>query len=385
MGDIERIEPKVLGSIGEVAADAWDACDDSGNPFLRHAFLAALEESGSAAPATGWTPRHLVLPSADGGLEGAVPLYLKAHSQGEYVFDHSWAEAFARAGGDYYPKLQAAIPFTPVTGPRLMAREGRAKETVRAQLLDAIAALGERMGVSSAHIAFLTEEEWRLAGTFGWLQRMDQQFHWTNRGYRTFEDFLGDLASRKRKAVRRERREALAPGIAPEILVGEDIHEDHWDAFFAFYRDTGGRKWGRPYLNRRFFSLLGEKMAANVVLMLYKRAGRYIAGALNLEGGGVLYGRYWGCIEDHPFLHFEACYYQAIDYAIERGLSRVEAGAQGPHKLARGYAPSPTYSAHWIAHPAFREAVARFLEHERAHVSSAIGALQDYTPFKKNG
>jgi uncharacterized protein len=383
MGDSEKAVISVRSAMAAFEPGDWDACAGADNPFLRHAFLQALEESGSARRETGWAPYHLALEDDSGTLLGAVPMYLKSHSQGEYVFDHQWAAAFERAGGRYYPKLLAAVPFTPVTGPRLLARPGPMAEAVRGHLLDGCVTVTRELGISSANINFLTEAEWKLAGARGWLQRMDQQFHWENRGYESFEDFLDDLSSRKRKALKRERREALEDGITVDIVTGKDIAERHWDAFWDFYQDTGSRKWGRPYLTRDFFSMLGERMPESVVLILAGRGGHYVAGALNLKGTDTIYGRYWGCTEHHPFLHFEVCYYQAIDYAIATGLKRVEAGAQGGHKLARGYVPKPTYSAHWIADPNFRTAIEKYLESERHYVAEEIDDLEDYTPFKK--
>ena len=367
MNDHSDITIRLVRQIGDIAAEAWDACanpatalpdcDVPTNPFLSYAFLSALEDSGSVSAETGWAPHHLVAEDAAGTLLGAVPLYLKNHSQGEYVFDHSWAHAFERAGGNYYPKLQASIPFTPATGRRLLVRPGPAAGEVEAGLIGAAAQIAENSGVSSVHFTFLTEPEWQRLGRAGYLLRTDQQFHWLNDGYGSFDDFLQSLASRKRKQLRRERREAVAAGIEIKIHTGPTLTEADWDAFYLFYTDTGMRKWGRPYLNREFFSLIGERMADQIALVLCYRYGRPIAGALNFIGSDTLFGRNWGCTEHHPFLHFEACYYQAIDFAIARGLKRVEAGAQGAHKLARGYLPTLTYSAHWITDPRFRAAV----------------------------
>ncbi|MEG6509759.1 GNAT family N-acetyltransferase [Methyloligella sp. 2.7D] len=393
MGDIEKVTVQAVSSIAEIDAESWDACafgssapDASRgyNPFVSHAFLKALEESGSAAMETGWLPRHLLLQGPDGELQGAMPCYVKSHSQGEYVFDHGWADAFERAGGAYYPKLQSAVPFTPVTGPRLLVPDCPDKQERQSLLLQAGASLTNQLELSSLHITFLTEEEWKLAGQIGYLQRTDQQFHWQNEGYASFDDFLSVLASRKRKALKKERREAVADGIETEWITGADLTEAHWDAFFEFYQDTGARKWGRPYLNRRFFSLVSEAMPERIVLMLAKRDGNYIAGALNFAGGDTLYGRYWGCAEHHPFLHFELCYYQAIDFAIERGLARVEAGAQGEHKLARGYLPTPTYSAHYFRDASLAAAVSDYLRRERRAVSHEIALLSEESPFKKS-
>ncbi len=329
-------------------------------------------------------PRHLVAETAENGIIGVAPTYLKAHSRGEYVFDHGWADAYEQAGGNYYPKLQVAVPFTPVTGPRLLARPGPQQEAVASALGDALAELTRRHRLSSAHLTFLTEPEWRMLGDKGFLQRTDQQFHWDNAGYATFEDFLTALSSRKRKAIRRERRDALADGVTVHRLTGTDLTEEAWDAFFAFYMETGSRKWGRPYLTRAFFSLIGTRMADRILLVMARRAGRWIAGAINFIGGDTLYGRNWGAIEHHPFLHFEVCYYQAIEHAIDTGLRRVEAGAQGEHKLARGYLPSTTYSAHYIAHPGLRRAVADYLERERAYVEAAGEELAAAAPFRKD-
>jgi predicted N-acyltransferase len=384
MGDIEKAVVRVVARIADVPAPDWDACaraTDS-NPFITHAFLSALEASGSATAETGWLPRHLLLEDGEGRLMGAMPCYLKSHSYGEYVFEHGWADAYTRAGGNYYPKLQSAVPFTPVTGKRLLVPESPDRAAREAILLQAAATLTEQSGVSSLHVTFLTESEWQLAGKLGWLQRTDQQFHWRNEGYASFDDFLNALASRKRKAIRKERREALQDGIDIEWMTGRDLTEAHWDAFFAFYMDTGSRKWGMPYLNRRFFSLIGESMADQILLVLAKRAGRYVAGALNIIGIDTLYGRYWGAIEEHPCLHFEICYYQAIDFAIAHKLARVEAGAQGQHKLARGYLPAPTYSVHYIADPGLRRAVADYLKRERIAVAQETALLTEESPFR---
>jgi predicted N-acyltransferase len=387
MGRSESAVIRILPSIAEVAADAWDACaiaDRSTlNPFLTHAFLKALEDAKTVGGRTGWTPQHLVLDDGKGGIAAACPAYLKFHSQGEYVFDHGWADAYERAGGEYYPKLQIAVPFTPVPGPRLLTRAGPHQELNRRLLAQGAVELARRQSLSSVHITYLTESEWQRLGADGFLQRTGKQFHWHNQGYATFDDFLATLASRKRKAIRRERAQALADGTAIEWVTGKDITEAHWDAFFAFYMETGSRKWGRPYLNRRFFSLLGAAMAERCLLVMVRRGGRTIAGALNLIGGDCLYGRYWGAIEHHPCLHFEVCYYQAIEFAIQHGLPRVEAGAQGDHKLARGYVPVATYSAHWIADRAFARAVQRFLDEERQEMEEVRSALSAAAPYRK--
>jgi predicted N-acyltransferase len=373
---------RLVGRLADVSAADWDACAGADNPFLSHAFLLALEESGSATAKTGWAPHHLVLDDANGRPVGCVPMYLKNHSQGEYVFDHGWADALERAGGRYYPKLQVAVPFTPVPGPRLLVRGDMPYEATARTLLAGCLEVARQADVSSLHMTFCTEAEWRFLGDNGLLQRTGEQFHWENRGYATFEDFLVDLAARKRKAVKKERREALENGITVEVVSGNAIGDEQWNAMYAFYQDTGGRKWGRPYLNRPFFHRLGAVMPDKVVLILARRAGRYIAGALNLKGSDTLYGRYWGCTEEHRFLHFELCYYQAIDYAIAHGLQRVEAGAQGPHKLARGYLPKTTYSAHWIRDSGFRKAVADYLVRERAAVAREIETLDLHSPFR---
>jgi uncharacterized protein len=353
------------------------------NPFISHAFLSSLEDSGCATQATGWLGQHLRLEAADGSLLGAVPCYLKSHSQGEYVFDHGWADAFERAGGRYYPKLQGSVPFTPATGPRLLVRQGADPQPVRRALAEGLKALTDRLGVSSAHVTFAPKEEADLLEGSGFLHRNDQQFHFFNEGYRSYDDFLASLASRKRKALKKERRTALENDISVDWLTGADLTERVWDDFFAFYMDTGGRKWGRPYLNRKFYSLVGERMADDILLVMAKRNGRYIAGAINFIGSDTLYGRHWGCTEDHPFLHFELCYHQAIDFAIARGLRVVEAGAQGEHKLARGYMPVKTHSAHYISHPGLRAAIEEYLGRERRQVAAMGEYLAEHAPFRK--
>ena len=387
MGESEQIVVSIESDITNVDAADWDRCANPQsvprNPFLSHAFLAALEESGCVSAETGWLPQHFVLTDTDDAVKGVMPCYLKSHSQGEYVFDHGWADAYERAGRRYYPKLISAVPFTPVTGRRFLVPDAPDAEHRTKLLASAAVQLTERHDVSSFHATFLTEHEWSLLGGMGFLQRTDQQFHWQNNGYVTFDDFLADLSSRKRKTIRKERRQALENDITVEWITGTDLKEEHWDAFFEFYMDTGARKWGSPYLNRHFFSLLGERMAEDVLLMLCIRDGTAIAGTLNLIGGDTLYGRYWGCIEHHPCLHFELCYYQAIDYAIQHGLKHVEAGAQGEHKLARGYAPKATFSVHHLPDPNFRRAVADYLENERTYVADTIEILNKHTPFRK--
>jgi predicted N-acyltransferase len=378
---------RVLPAIAEIPPATWNRCAGFGaaaNPFTRHAFLSALEKSKSATARTGWQPQHLVAETADGTVIGVAPCYLKSHSRGEYVFDRGWADAYEHAGGSYYPKLQVSVPFTPATGRRLMSAPGVDETAARAALADGLVELAKLRAASSVHITFMTQAESQALCAQGYLGRTDQQFHWDNASFATFEDFLGALASRKRKVIRRERRDALANGIEVKWLTGKELTEAAWDAFFAFYMETGSRKWGRPYLTREFFSLIGETMADEIVLIMAERAGRFVAGALNFVGSGTLFGRHWGAIEHHPFLHFEICYYQAIEYAIAHRLSRVEAGAQGEHKLARGYLPTTTYSAHYIADPAFRRAIDDYLTRERAYVEAAGRELSEASPYRKD-
>jgi len=408
---------RVVPAIRDVPAAAWDACANPGaaapapaaesptlaaeaespcpaaapsahlaeayNPFISHTFLAALEASASATARSGWQPQHLVAEADDGDVVGVVPCYLKSHSRGEYVFDRGWAEAYEDAGGSYYPKLQVSVPFTPASSRRLLVRPGPDADAIRGGLAAGLVELCRMREASSVHVTFAPIEEWRLLGQRGFLLRTDQQFHWENRRYATFDDFLAELASRKRKAIKRERRDAVCAGVEIEWLTGADLTESVWDAFFAFYMETGSRKWGRPYLTRAFYSLVGETMGDKIALVMAKRAGRYIAGAINFMGSDALYGRHWGAIEHHPFLHFELCYYQAIEFAISRGLKRVEAGAQGEHKLARGYMPVTTHSAHHIADPALRRAIADYLKRERAYVEMAGHELAAAAPFRK--
>jgi len=384
VGNAIKLEHEVKLTSEDNSSPMFSTRGQLGNPFISHEFLSSLEESGSVGGRTGWQPRHLLAEGPGGTLLGVAPCYVKAHSRGEYVFDHGWADAFEHAGGDYYPKLQIAVPFTPVTGPRLLAAPGPLADAVRDALADALIEITTASELSSAHVTFLTEREWRALGKRGFLQRTDQQFHWENASYANFEDFLNRLASRKRKTIRRERKEALPPGIEVSLLTGTDLTEAVWDAFFAFYMETGSRKWGRPYLTREFFSIVGQKMRDRILLVMARRAGRWIAGAINFIGADTLYGRNWGAIEHHPFLHFELCYYQAIDYAIATGLKRVEAGAQGEHKLARGYLPYTTYSAHFIADPGLRRAVADYLSRERVYVRAAAEELAAAAPFRKD-
>ncbi|WEF23775.1 GNAT family N-acetyltransferase [Paracoccus sp. S3-43] len=364
-------------SIAAIPAATWDGLGD-GNPFTAHRFLLALEDSGSVGRGTGWQPLHVTLEEG-GTVVAAAPLYAKSHSQGEYIFDHAWAEAYTRAGGSYYPKLQAAVPFTPVTGARLLARD----PAMRRSLLAGMTRVAERGGASGVHVTFCTEAEAQAGAESGFLPRVTQQFHWLNRGYGSYDDFLGALSSRKRKDLRKERAKAQAFGGTIRHLTGDDLKPHHWDAFWAFYQDTGSRKWGRPYLTRGFFDCLQQTMRDDILLVLAERDGRPIAGALNFLGPDAIYGRYWGCVEDHPFLHFELCYHQAIDMAIARGLSRVEAGAQGEHKLARGYEPVATHSLHWVADEGFLRALAEYLGRERDAMGAEIDALADFTPFRK--
>jgi predicted N-acyltransferase len=374
----------VHDSIAAIGRAAWDACAaPSGDPFVSYDFLDACEASGSAVPSEGWAARHLSLHDEDGVVIGVMPLYLKGHSQGEYVFDHSWADAYQRAGGRYYPKLLGAVPFTPATGPRFLNAPGTDAATVREALLQGALTLTERLGVSSLHVNFPLEDEWRAMAEAGLLPRRDIQFIWRNDDYRTFDDFLAALSSNRRKTIRRERREAQA-GLDIRVLTGAEITQTHWDAFFAFYMDTGGRKWGQPYLTRDFFARVGAAMADRIALVMAFEGDTPVAGALNFIGREALYGRQWGTLVDRPFLHFELCYYQAIDFAIARGLSRVEAGAQGDHKIARGYLPSPVYSAHFIADPALRDPVARYLEQERPAVEAEMHAMTaELSPYRK--
>lgn len=387
----DAVTLRIAQSFTDIPAARWNVLSGASkafpggvyNPFLSHAYLSALEESGSATAKTGWLGQHLLLEGGDGQLRGGLVCYLKSHSQGEYVFDHGWADAFERAGGRYYPKLQSSIPFTPATGPRLLSAPDENTNAVQDALAAGLKELARRHDVSSAHVTFVPEAEIPALERAGFLHRTDQQFHFTNEGYGSHAGFLETLASRKRKALKKERRAALENGISIDWLTGSDLSESIWDEFFAFYMDTGGRKWGRPYLTRAFYSLIGERMADDILLVMARRNGRYIAGAINFIGGDALYGRHWGCIEDHPFLHFEVCYHQAIDFAIAKGLKRVEAGAQGEHKLARGYMPVTTHSAHFITHPGLARAVGDYLQRERRDVEETGEFLAEHGPFRK--
>ena len=381
----EAIAIRLIDAIEEVGAAAWDACAGADNPFLTYAFLHALEASGSATAATGWRPQHLVAEDSQGRVVGVVPMYLKSHSYGEYVFDHGWADAYRRAGGRYYPKLQVSVPFTPVTGARVLVVDRPDRMAIRAALIEALETVAERRRVSSLHVTFCTGDEAEAFAGAGFLIRSGFQYHWENRGYRSFDDFLAALSHGKRKSIRKERRDVVAQGAEVVALNGDDLRSEHWDRFFEFYHATGNRKWGSPYLTRDFFARLHDGMRDKVVLMMARKDGRWVAGALNLIGGDALYGRNWGSYGEFRFLHFEACYYRAIDFAIEHGLARVEAGAQGEHKVQRGYLPQPTWSAHWIADPGFREAVDRFLQQETALIRHEMAELRAHSPFKQAG
>ena len=401
----DQLRAIAVTTIADIGAAEWDACanpyaglgseshhpntkpgcqDDTFNPFISHAFLNALEASKSVGGHSGWLVQHLMLRNSQNTLAAVAPCYLKSHSRGEYVFDHGWAEAYARAGGSYYPKLQVAVPFTPATGRRLLVRPCGNRDEIRRALVGGLVELCRIDGASGVHVTFAIEEEYRFLGELGFLQRTDQQFHWDNPGYQTFDDFLAALAARKRKTIRRERHDALQNGISVHWLTGNDLTEDAWDHFFAFYMETGSRKWGRPYLTRPFFSLVTETMPDRILLVMAKRAGRWIAGALNFIGSHTLFGRHWGAVEHHPFLHFELCYYQAIEYAIANKLRRVEAGAQGEHKIARGYMPKTTFSAHYIADPALRRAIADYLNRERAYVAAVGAELAATGPYRQD-
>ncbi len=380
------VSARIVGGVDAIGREVWNACANPNaltepHPFTTYEFFSALEDTGCASIRSGWQPVHLVL--TDGtAIVAVMPLYAKNHSHGEYVFDWGWADAFERAGGVYYPKLQAAVPFTPVTGHRLLVGANAPKDSAE-RLLEAAAGAVDQLGCSSLHVTFMAEREWQLAGHLGFLQRNDQQFHWQNRGYASFEDFLGQLSSSKRKNLRKERAAVKASGIEFDWLTGRDLTEDAWDHFFAFYMDTGSRKWGTPYLTREFFSVLGDRLRNQILLVMARRGQRWIAGALNLFGENVLFGRNWGTVESIPFLHFETCYYQAVEFAIAHKFARVEAGAQGEHKLLRGYMPVATYSAHFIAHPGLRKAVSAFLREERAAVNASIEQLSEFGPYKK--
>lgn len=374
----------VTDQLARISAAEWDACAGDSCPFVSHAFLSTLEQTGCATRETGWLPQHLLVRDQAGQLLGAAPLYLKGHSYGEYVFDWGWADAYERAGGDYYPKLQSCVPFTPVTGPRLLVHPTAEQARVRALLIAGLQEVARQHDVASLHVTFPREDEWEDFGKAGFLQRVGRQYHWENRGYTSFDDFLGALSSRKRKAIRKERQRTSDLGLTFRALSGDDLEPRHWDAFYHFYLSTADRKWGQPYLNLEFFQEIGRRMANRIVLFMVEDEGRPVAGALNLLGDGVLYGRNWGCVEDHRFLHFETCYYQAIDYAIANGLQRVEAGAQGEHKIQRGYLATETWSAHLIRDPALERAVADFLRREQRQVRREIDFInREHSPYRQ--
>ena len=379
----EEVSARIIASINDVPAEDWDACAGNANPFVRHAFLRALEVSGSVSADTGWLPQHMLISGEDGKLAACMPMYLKSHSYGEYIFDWGWAEAYERAGGKYYPKLQSAVPFTPATGERMLVRKDVSNSYYNA-LIASMLRLTKSHNVSSLHVTFPPKNQWDMLGHSGFLLRNSKQFHWENRGYQTFGDFLSELSSRKRKAIKKERRRVAEQGITLKAVTGDDLTETHWDQFYGYYIDTIGRKWGQPYLTRDFFSMLGESMPELAVLVIAEHNGRRVAGALNLRGDDTIFGRNWGCLEDFKFLHFEACYYQAIEFAIEHNIQWVEAGAQGPHKIQRGYLPREVYSAHWIEDPNFREAVKIFLDQERREVEYEIEGLMKYSPYRSD-
>lgn len=388
MPDDHRIEIETFASLRDMPAAEWDACACPEaadvrpiDPFTTHRFLLALELSGSVGAGTGWDPRYLAA-RADGQLIGVAPLYVKSHSQGEYIFDHNFAHAYENAGGRYYPKLQIAVPHTPATGRRFLVKPDWHDTAISALTQGAVQIAADNQ-LSSLHITFCTEQERDIGGRMGLLPRASQQFHWTNDGYANFDDFLNSLSSRKRKNIRKERSTAQSFGGTIHALTGDDLKPEHWDAFWTFYQDTGARKWGTPYLTRRFFDIAQDSLRDDMLLVLAEADGQYVAGALNFIGRDVLYGRYWGCVEDHPCLHFELCYYQALDYAIAHGLSRVEAGAQGSHKLARGYMPVTTHSLHYFPDGGFQDAVARYLDAERDAINDEIEIMTGYGPFKK--
>ena len=377
----DDLEVRLVQGIGAIEAAAWDACVEGDDPFVRHGFLAALEESGSATRETGWMPLHITVVRGD-ELLACAPLYLKSHSYGEYVFDWGWAHAYERAGGKYYPKLQLSVPFTPVPGPRLLVRPDAAP--ARDVLIQGLVSAAHQLEVSSLHVTFCREDEWAALGRGGLMQRTGVQYHWHNRGYRDFQDFLDACRSGRRKTMRKERERVRAQGVEMEVLSGAEITPAIWDVFYPFYLRTVDKRWGSAYLTKRFFQRLGERMADHVVLVMARHHGRYVGGALNLRSGNALYGRIWGCRQSFDFLHFEACYYSAIEYAIRTGLARVEAGAQGQHKLHRGYEPVPTYSAHWIRDAGFEEAVGRFLDQERREMALEREQLKELLPFRQD-
>ncbi len=380
----EEITLNVVTSIRDILAADWDICAGTENPFVSHAFLSALEESGSVTNETGWLPQHLLVRDENSNVVACMPIYLKNHSYGEYIFDWGWADAFNRAGGSYYPKLQAAVPFTPATGPRMLVKAGASNQYYQI-LINGMVQLAKRHNVSSLHVTFPPKHQWEKLGAAGFLKRTSKQFHWKNIGYSDFDEFLNELTSRKRKAIKKERRRVQEQGIKLKRITGDELNENHWDSFYHYYLDTIDRKWGQSYLNRDFFSILGETMSKHAMLVMAEYEGKNIAGALNFIGSDTIFGRNWGCLEDFKFLHFEACYYQAIDFAIEQNLQWVEAGAQGPHKIQRGYLPREVYSAHWIENPNFRSAVEQFIKQERREVDHEIKKLMEFSPYKNYG
>lgn len=377
----KKISIEIYDRIADISSIDWNACAGLDNPFVQHAFLNALEISGSVTPETGWLAQHVLVKDEEGNPTACAPLYLKNHSYGEYIFDWGWADAFQRAGGAYYPKLQAAIPFTPATGPRLLVKQGASDEYFGI-LVSAMLKIAKQHGVSSLHLTFLTKEEWKRLGNLSFMQRTSSQFHWENKNYRDFDDFLDSLISRKRKSIKKERRRVCEEGIELFCLTGDELSEEKWDIFYGYYTDTIDRKWGRSYLTRDFFSILGETMSNLAMLVLAEHNNNPVAGALNFLGSETIFGRNWGCSQDFKFLHFEACYYQAIEYAINNKLKWVEAGAQGPHKIQRGYLPREVYSAHWIKNDSLSAAIEGFLERERKEVDYQISELMRYSPFR---
>ena len=383
----ETIKARVLSSIHEAKLEDWDECAGNRNPFIRHAFLSSLEDSRSTGSETGWIPQHLVIEDSAGSLLAATPLYLKSHSYGEYVFDWGWADAYERAGGQYYPKLQCSVPFTPVTGPRLLVSPAVPETELisfRQSLAATMVQLAEKLEVSSLHVTFLEHSEWKMVSEFGYMQRIGLQFHWENKGYNNFDEFLSVLASRKRKQLKKERQKVAETGLSFRVLRGREITEAHWHAFYRFYRNTTEKKWGPAYLTWEFFPLLSERLGDSVLLIVAEVAGKPVAGALNLVSSDTIFGRNWGCDGDYKFLHFETCYYQAIEFAINHGLRWVEAGAQGPHKVQRGYLPTPTYSAHWISDPSLRTGVEHFLDAERRSIKNEMAAFANYSPYRNS-
>ncbi|MBI36029.1 MAG: GNAT family N-acetyltransferase [Alphaproteobacteria bacterium] len=376
------IKAKVVENISDIPEPVWDNLTESDNPFISHAFLRALEETGCVSDKTGWLPHHLVIENSRNEIIAAAPLYIKSHSQGEYVFDHGWAHAWERAGGSYYPKMQVSSPFSPVSGPRLLTGSGPDSNKGKLVLLKSLENICEKLNISSVHVTFSNQSDWEMMGKAGWIQRLGRQFHWHNRDYKNFNDFLSELTSRKRKTIRKERLSIVNQGLTVQPLVGDEITTDHWDAFYKFYVDTYDRKWGYPYLTRDFFELIQKNLGDKVVLMIASYDNTPVAGALNLRSRNALFGRNWGCIKEYKFLHFETCYYQAIDFAIDNNISIVEAGTQGPHKIQRGYEPVETYSGHYIPNESFKDAVKRFCLEEKREVEWEVQAISDYSPYK---